>query len=87
MNTNLMQGVPMGSRELRELQRMRDMVHGGLVRAVRVNAGLSLREVAQAVGVTPSAVFYWEQGKNVPRGEPAIRYARVLLELEKASER
>lgn len=77
----------MGTRELLELSRLRDMVRGRQVRTIRLNAGLTLQEVAQAVGVTPTAVYYWEQGRNIPRGEPALRYARLLLHLEKASER
>jgi len=66
---------------------MRDMVRGGLVKEIRLNAALSLREVAEVVGVTPSAVFYWEQGTNIPRGKPAVRYARLLLELESLARR
>lgn len=69
------------TREILELARMRDMVHGGLVRELRVGAGLTLAEVARDVGVVPSTVFYWERG-HTPRGEAAVRYARLLLDLE-----
>lgn len=66
---------------------MRDMVHGGLVRDLRVDAGLTLSEVARAVGVTPAAVHLWERGARIPRGKPAVRYARLLLDLESVMRR
>ncbi|MBN1631071.1 MAG: helix-turn-helix transcriptional regulator [Thermoleophilia bacterium] len=75
------------SREILELARMRDMVHGRQVRTVRLNAGLTLREVGNEVGVHPSTVHHWETGRNVPRGEAAIRYARLLFDLERIAER
>ena len=74
------------SRDTWELVRMREMVHGGQVRQVRVSAGLSLAEVGREVGVTPSTVFYWERGR-IPRGDAAVRYARLILELVALSER
>lgn len=77
----------MMSRETLELVRMRDMVHGGLVRSLRIGAGLSLAEVARDVGVAPSTVFYWERGRSIPRGEAAVRYARLLLDLERLAQR
>lgn len=77
---------PMTEEDLLLVIRMRDMVAGGLVREVRAGAGLSLAEVARVVGVVPSTVFHWERG-HVPRGDPAIRYARLLRKLEKVGER
>lgn len=74
------------SREILELARMRDMVAGGLVRGLREGAGLTLSEVARDVGVVPSTVFYWERG-HVPRGDAAVKYARLLLELESLARR
>jgi len=64
-----------------ELAHMRFLVRLGLVRELRIGAGLTLLEVARDVGVTPSCVHYWERGQN-PRGEPAVKYARLLIELE-----
>ena len=67
--------------------RMRDMVRGGLVEDVRVSAGLSQAEVAHAVGVTAAAVGHWEKGRSMPRGQAALRYARLLLDLERTVQR
>lgn len=75
------------SRELLELSRMRDMVHGGMVRDIRIGAGLTLAEVARDVGVVPSTIFYWEKGRNVPRGDAAVKYARLILLLESLARR
>lgn len=75
------------SRETLELVQVREMVHAGQVRQVRVSAGLSLAEVAGDVGVHPTTVFGWESGRTVPRGEAAVRYARLILELVALSER
>lgn len=75
------------SRETLELVRMRDMVHGGLVRDLRIGAGLTLAEVARAVGVTAGCVHHWERGLTTPRGEAAVKYARLLLELESLARR
>lgn len=69
-----------------ELVRMRELVNGGQVRQVRVSAGLSLAEVGREVGVCPSTVFYWERGR-IPRGEAAVRYARLIMQLIALSER
>ena len=74
------------SREALELARMREMVAGGEVRDIRVGAGLTLAEVARDVGVHASAVFYWEHGQT-PRGEPAVRYARLILCLQSMARR
>jgi len=74
------------SRETAELVRMRALVHGGVVRDLRVDAGLTLREVAKAVGVTASTIHRWEHGKR-PTGDAAVRYARLLFELETLARR
>ncbi len=54
-------------------------------RTLRTAAGLSLADVAEAIGVTPAAVHSWENGKYLPRGEHAVRYARLLEDLAKVT--
>jgi predicted transcriptional regulator len=44
----------------------------------RLVLGLSLGDVARALGVDRSAVFRWEEGTNAPLLSSAIRYAEVL---------
>ena len=73
--------------ETLQLVRMRDMVRGGLVRELRIGAGLSLSEVARAVGVTPGAVHHWERGIRLPQGQAAVRYALLICSLESLARR
>jgi len=51
-------------------------------RAIRVGAGVTQREVALAVGRTPSEVSRWESGDRSPSGDALIAYQRVLLRLQ-----
>lgn len=46
---------------------MQNVQPSQLVRAARVNAGLSQAELAVAAGTTQSAVSRWESGREVPR--------------------
>ncbi|MET9413265.1 helix-turn-helix transcriptional regulator [Streptomyces klenkii] len=53
----------------------------GTARQARTDARLTLSEIAELCEVDPSTVWRWEQGKRAPRGEAALRYARVLRAL------
>jgi DNA-binding XRE family transcriptional regulator len=53
-------------------------------RALRERAGLSLAEIAEAVGVSRQAVGHWELGERMPRPELAHRYVAVLGLLREA---
>lgn len=64
------------------LTRARKWVATGLAAEVREAAGLSLREVASAVGVaSPATPSRWERGERKPRGVAGARYGRLLFEL------
>jgi len=56
-------------------------------RAIRLAANTSLRAVAEAVGVTPQAVAFWEQGDRTPAGQRLVRYVEVLRSLEREGNR
>lgn len=60
------------------LVRLRAAISSGETRQVRVAARLSISEMAAACGVDQSTLWRWEQGKRLPRGELATRYADVL---------
>lgn len=51
-----------------------------LVRSLRREAGLTLAEVGEALGVSHVAVRRWERGERVPRGDLARRYLDLLRE-------
>jgi DNA-binding transcriptional regulator YiaG len=64
--------------DLRSLRRVRALVASGTARAIRVNAGLGLAEVARAAGVADRTVRRWEARERVPHGGAALRYLSVL---------
>ena len=70
-----------------ELATARSFVRDGRGRQIRVEAGLSLSEVATSVGdgVAPSTVLRWERGDSVPRADHAQAYWRLLVELDKVT--
>lgn len=51
-------------------------------REVRMGCGLSLREMAEAVGIATSSLWRWEHGERVPRGSSAAQWARLVDELQ-----
>lgn len=69
--------------ELEDLLFAREAVRSGRAASTRKAAGLSQREVADAVGVTGTAVSLWESGKRTPRGAVGRAYGRLLRELER----
>ena len=46
-------------------------------RSARLAAGLSLAKAAEAIGVTPTAVYYWESGQYMPRATLLVRIATL----------
>jgi DNA-binding transcriptional regulator YiaG len=54
-------------------------------RKIRADAGVSLREVADAIGVDVMTVWRWEQDKARPRREHAVRYRELLDALQEAA--
>jgi len=67
-----------------EVAKVRKLVRSGEAREIRLENGLSLREVADDIGVNPTSVYHWEQGVCLPRGPHALKYARLLDALRKA---
>jgi transcriptional regulator with XRE-family HTH domain len=49
-----------------------------VLRHARVDAGLSQRAVARAVGRTPSAVWQWEEGRGAPNAATVARLEELL---------
>jgi DNA-binding XRE family transcriptional regulator len=59
----------------------RRLLANGQAQALRQEAGVSRAAVARDVGVDPSTVGRWENGRRLPRGEVGLRYCAVLAEL------
>jgi len=71
--------------DLRLVTLARRHIAAGTARELRQRHGLSLRDVAEVVDVSPSAVFRWEQRDRVPRARAAASYGRLLAELADTS--
>ncbi|MEU8550250.1 helix-turn-helix transcriptional regulator [Streptomyces roseoverticillatus] len=67
--------------DILQLAWVRDAALSGTARQARTEAHLTLSEIAELCEVDPSTVWRWEQGMRAPRGEAALRYARVLQAL------
>ena len=73
------------NRQLLALSLARRLAGSGEARAIRQSAGLSLKDVADAVGSTPSGVWRWERGERGPRGLPGVAYGDLLRDLQRAA--
>lgn len=71
----------MTSASLRQVSRVRALAKDGGARERRLSAQVSLREVAHALGTTPSTVHRWETGECRPSEQSALRWAKLLVEL------
>ena len=49
-----------------------------VARDLRRQSGLSLYEVGAALGVSHAAVWRYETGQRIPRGDVAVRYLDLL---------
>jgi transcriptional regulator with XRE-family HTH domain len=58
----------------------------GSARAIRLRAGWTLARMARQLGVHESAVGRWENGRRQPRGDVALRWARLVDELERQNQ-
>ncbi len=72
----------MDSREIVRLVAARTYAAEGTGRSIRRASGLTMSEVATAVGVSEPTICRWEQGQSRPRGIPAVRWADLLTELD-----
>lgn len=51
---------------------------GAKIRQFRERIGLSQKQLADALGIDPSAVCLWETGKTTPTVQNLIRLADIL---------
>jgi DNA-binding transcriptional regulator YiaG len=67
--------------DLQELSALRALLRSGAAGSIRMAAGLSLAEVAAALGTSKTTVLRWERRERVPRGELAFAYWHLLQTL------
>lgn len=75
--------LPVNNTELQSLILLRRLCASGEARAHRLRANVSLTEAAEACGITPAQLSRWETGQRRPRGDAAMRYARLLASLRR----
>lgn len=73
-----------GIHRLADLVAIRRAARDGSARALRVEAGIGCRELAAAMGTSPSNLSRWENGKAAPPAEVALRWYDLLAEIEAA---
>lgn len=71
----------MTTQELLQLMAARRHAEDGTGRMIRQNAGLSMREVAEALNTTESRLARWETGQVRPRGAVGVKWVALLEEL------
>ena len=57
------------------------MARSGEARRIRVEAGLSLRDLASDIGVAHTTLGRWETGEAAPRRRAALAWHRRLEEI------
>ena len=70
--------------KLVQVMEARQFAASGAGRMIRQTARLSLAQVAKALDVNASTVFRWEAGDQVPNGERAIAYHKLMRRLSVA---
>lgn len=68
--------------QVKRLQRVRRLARLGTARVIREEAGITVRELADSIGTSPTNLSRWERGKVTPGTRLALRWAAALDELE-----
>ena len=73
----------MESKQVVLLMQAKRLARSGEALRLRTAAGLSLQDMAQAVGCAPSTLWRWEKGLRMPRRDAAVCWAELLNEISK----
>jgi transcriptional regulator with XRE-family HTH domain len=68
-------------RKLNEARKRRSLPAPHVRRLLRLNAGLTQKDIAQIVGIGRPTVTRWEAGMREPQGRNALAYAELLERL------
>jgi DNA-binding transcriptional regulator YiaG len=71
----------MATTSAERLARARHIAASGEARRCRQQAGVTLHEIAEDLGVNTMTVWRWENGKRRPRGEAALKYVALIDKL------
>lgn len=64
--------------DIADLASARFLTTSGEGRRIRMAARVTVRELAEHVGVTKATIRRWESGEMVPRGQHAVAYLAAL---------
>lgn len=76
----------MSPRDALRVVRARRQLASGEARAIRVQSGLLLHEMAEALEVSVPTVSKWERGERTPKADHALAYAGLIDELSRIVE-
>ncbi len=79
------QGRRSAVRDLVLAARTKHMLRTGRAAEIRRAAGVSQRDIAEVLGVTPQSVCHWENGRWFPSRAVLSQYGALLLELEQVT--
>lgn len=65
----------MDVQELTRVAKVRDFIKNGGARTLRVERGLHITELAEAVGLSDVTVWHYEHGKRSPNAKHALALA------------
>lgn len=68
----------MTPQDLIDIGRCRALARDGGAESIRLTAGITMTEMAEAVGVSPATIWRWEKGHRHPDRRSALKYLRVL---------
>lgn len=71
-------GSGLGANELGRLRVKRDLILGAIIRIKRLEAGMSVKDLAELAEVTPAAVYQWESDWAYPSLEKLFTVCVVL---------
>jgi DNA-binding transcriptional regulator YiaG len=72
---------PLTTDDVRDLAEAWRLASSGEGRTMRLVARLSVRQVAEAIGVGGPTLARWEMGERRPTGAPALAWVRLLRQL------
>lgn len=67
--------------DIQSIAKARRLAASGQGRTIRQAAGVTIRDIAEVIGVDVSTVSRWETGQRQPRGDNAAAYGAVLSRL------
>ncbi len=71
----------MTTNDVVKLATVRRLAQSGRARRIRLDAGVSIAEIARAIGVSSPTVYRWEVGENNPQGAAALAYFQLITDL------